>query len=154
MVITLAFHAGNRGSSPLFGRMNSYFAYFCFILLNLIWGIFPITVVVNNGETEITADIDFQLTSFPTPRTIFVLVRTGESESWCKLVSGFDGIKVGSFSLLVLPNPDLSAIGISTKLDKSALFSWTSVSRESDTLSPDRIEYVCWMVQCQFSTQF
>ena len=108
MVITLAFHAGNRGSSPLFGKiilLLPTFALCSSIRSRENW---PITILVNKSKTEITADMDFQLTSFPAPRTIFVFVCTGESESWCKFVPSFDGIEVGSFSLLVLPNPDLS----------------------------------------------
>ena len=37
-------------------------------------------------------------------------------------MSSFDGIEVGSFSLIVLPNPYLSMSGMNTELDKRVLF--------------------------------
>ena len=40
------------------------------------WQFWTIVFVLNNGKLEITADTNFQLTSFPVPTTIFVLVRT------------------------------------------------------------------------------
>jgi hypothetical protein len=55
------------------------------------------------------------------------------------------GIEVGSFSLLVLPNPYLSTSGIHTELDKRALFPWTFCLSESAHLSVDRIEYIYFL---------
>ena len=42
-------------------------------------------------------------------------------------MSSFDGIEVGSFSLIVLLNPYLSMSGMNTELDKRVLFYGPSV---------------------------
>ena len=62
-------------------------------------------------------------------RTIFVWVRT-RSESWCKIVSIFNGIDVEIFTFLLLPASDLSTIGISTWLVKIVLFKFYLITRK------------------------
>ena len=60
--------------------------------------------LVYNGKSEITTDTNFQVTSFPTPRTILSESAHVRRFGVGKIVTIFDGIEVGSFGLLILQN--------------------------------------------------